>query len=394
MTRARSAAQNIKTELLGLVKGIDVMPHKHVCTSRHLPLLLKQLKKLDTVRYFFNLSETLAGCGCCVGYEGVCALRDDGRWPDDHIDDFDYLEHPEDAYPCPAYDCPLLTDLRAKKVILTSFHSGEYFEHMKGVIRHAETVTIVLSPDTKSFKHGSALSINIRMTGLAQKTPGAKLRLIIAPWSSKVARVGFGPNADPDSWRYRRAIKPAEIVAFLSTAISKDFETTVFLIEGVYRDARIDGIPTHLRALPAPPLHDIEAGVRAGFGASIDDDPKVIFKSRADYLQEGVTDEIDEKELRRWRRVEAVDQEDRERKACRLECLEEQKKWKRDMEEEGGHLMAYGVPEEWLLGSDSERHAMIAQDQASVDQLEEEDSAMICWILDKIEELEAMSVAT
>lgn len=319
-SRSRPPKTNLKKDLLAQTRVLQVSWHEGSLTC-----VTVSLPKLKTVRFLFAM-----WCNCAHSIHcEICSGESLGGYP-----------------------CDLLSSIRAQKVVLTSlraYNSHAVFGRLDEILSEATTVTIILSPDSHSIDNKAAQNICTLMKDLARTRSEMHLRLIVAPWSQAIKRVaGDSDNGISFRLTYRsaRCIETSDAVDFISETISKQYQTTIYLIQAggpAFDDYGLwDGVLYGLDPIA------VQEGIESRLKQDVADWPKFTIKTRADYLAEGITDEIDEEELDRWRAAEKKEREDRALASFRDSILEECRTWRKYAHEASEGLESSIVVLEWL----------------------------------------------
>jgi hypothetical protein len=264
---------NRKLALLKHTKYMDILWHWH-CTIHHGKAAARAFNKLRVLTI-----STYSKC-TCGDHCDICK--------DEYHDDGSQI-------------CPLLNWITADKVVLANLremNASTILRRIQKTIIAAKTVTIIVSPDNRGIE---ALSLFLQWLGKRN------IRVILAPWSERTHDHTIEcvqedrQNSDTKVDKAPATIK--RIVEVLAELYAGSKRVEVYFIEGAtfpypYRRDDLIELPdmASIKQRLITMLRDEEVGEF--------EEKRMAFKTRADYLSEGWVDEIDPRELQRWRDLE------------------------------------------------------------------------------------------
>lgn len=311
-TRSRTAEINLKADLLKHVKVLEIASHPYECASHGARLFLQPVQQVETLRFVVKPIYGVSMCHCCDSLTRFCGLEAE----DEDCEGLDYedlmygISDLEDEHVVPLSDfyfCPFLFGVQAKKVVLTSLGNPEILQRLPNTAVAASIFTIILSPDSMSIAKSWAKTIKASVKTAAEKASPVELRLLIAPWAERICNFREELDTWP-LWHHRTSVTTESLAEFLAKVISSRYRTTVYFIEGPYEDARDNFVSKLPEGRPLPPISEVKEAILK-CPTSSSRPARLMFKTRADYLREGVTDEIDPEELERWKKLEAIDRQ-------------------------------------------------------------------------------------
>lgn len=361
-TRSRPATVNLKNDLLDQVRVFEIGWHVGVFfggwyeeDTWHDCWRPIKLSKLRTLRFVFAM-----WCDC-EGYRHCELCRSE----------YDYL----------ARRCPLLNELRAPKIVLTSLRLHNLravFDRLGEIIQQASVLSVVLAPYTFSLHSELAERLSNLLEASSALSSPLKLRLLVAPWTEYVRSSALKASSSEGLRVVSRAaitylpIGPEGYIDFFASIASTTYDTTVYLLNDARTYFEPDLCSSSL--YQKFDIEQIQSGVFEAFGDDTTKWPNIELKTRADYLREGVTDEIDEVELNRWREEERLERAGDPVVFGRM-IVGERKEWEQRLEREGRKLLSGSPLEAWTEDGtvkDQERN-------------EEDDE----WLLALVEEMES-----
>lgn len=333
-TRSRKATTNLKTDLLDCIRVLEVGWHStYDCTPYPTYVYpdnpgFPNLRNLQTIRFMFGM-----WCSCPDSVHCELCDHDDGT----------------------RTFCRILNNARASKVVLTSiraYNAPAVLRRLGPILKSASTVTIVLSPDTTSFDISLANDLAVMFGQNALPPSRLEVRLIVVPWSHYTCAAARKASLDRGSfhvsWKldYPRSAFQEEMISFFARLASTKYDTTVYLIQEGHPPFTVDKDDWE----PPESLDkvQIENSVMATFGDDATKWPNIEFKTRADYLREGVTDEIDHAELKRWAEEERKVAEAEEAQIYGRSMAEERRRRVDQLVLDGRDVSSGCVFEKWL----------------------------------------------
>ena len=272
-------------DLIKRIKVVELQTHRY-CNAEgpHVRLL----PPLRTLRIVLN-----AWCTCSLGIHSEICQEDQSET---------YLGWPP---------CPWRTALKTDKVVLTylsAHNASAVLRGFQNVKSSAGTLTIVIPPDLKYCDPSTGTAIREALEEMRPRPP--QLKILVSNFGTRIASMTSFNRLWQKSW----PADTTDVLAFLSAAISPEYKTTAYIVDVCFTGCRLSSLVSQPPFVTKEFTDDLIRLLDSNVAGSA----SITIRSRADYLREGCTDEVDYEERVRWREDQA--KEDIEEEFKRFRC--------------------------------------------------------------------------